>query len=235
MAYVLHYAPDNASLIVRMTLEEMGVDYTTALVDRAARAQSGAAYRNINPAGLIPALETPHGVMFETAAILLWLSDTHGQMAPRQDNPERARFLSMLFFVSNTLHAQLRMLFYPEKYVGDDAQAQRAMRDRLISNSETAMTLPRALGLVDAYIGAQSDLDAPSILECYMAAIVRWCALYPAGLTAWFDLSAYPALATIAARLDTRSTTRAVAEAEGLGHTPFSRPVLPNPPEGTAL
>ncbi|KIC51395.1 glutathione S-transferase [Tateyamaria sp. ANG-S1] len=235
MAYVLHYAPDNASLIVRMTLEEMGVYYTTALVDRAARAQNGAAYRAINPAGLIPALETPHGVMFETAAILLWLSDTHGQMAPAQNSPERARFLSMLFFVSNTVHAQLRMLFYPEKYVGENPAAQRALRERLISQHDTAMTLPGALGLVDAYIDGHSAPEAPSILECYMAAVVRWCALYPIGQTAWFNLSAYPALAAMAARLDTRPAAHAVAQAEGLGPTPFSRPVLPNPPEGSAL
>ena len=37
--YVLHYAPDNASLAVRLALEELGVPYRTALVDRAARAQ----------------------------------------------------------------------------------------------------------------------------------------------------------------------------------------------------
>ena len=41
--YVLHYAPDNASLIVRLALEEMGLPYRTVLVDRARREQDGAA------------------------------------------------------------------------------------------------------------------------------------------------------------------------------------------------
>ncbi|APX11075.1 glutathione S-transferase [Tateyamaria omphalii] len=234
MVYVLHYAPDNASLIVRMTLEEMGVPYTTALVDRAARAQDGAAYREINPVGLIPALETPHGVMFETAAILLWLADTHGQMAPAPGSPQRARFLSMVFFVSNTVHAQLRMLFYPAKYVGDDAQAQDRLRAQLTAPDDGAMTLPGALRVVDDHIGTHTAPTAPSILDCYMAAIVRWCALYPAGLTTWFDLTAYPALSQMARQLDTRPAAQAVARAEGLGPTPFSNPVLPTPPEGSA-
>ena len=81
--YVLHFAPDNASLIVRLALEEMGLSYRTALVDRAVRAQDGGTYRAVNPTGLIPALETPQGVVFETGAILLWLGEVHGRMAPR--------------------------------------------------------------------------------------------------------------------------------------------------------
>ena len=33
--YRLHYAPDNASLVIRLVLEEMGLPYETVLVDRA--------------------------------------------------------------------------------------------------------------------------------------------------------------------------------------------------------
>ena len=32
--YTLHYAPDNASLIIRLALEAQGVAYDTCLVDR---------------------------------------------------------------------------------------------------------------------------------------------------------------------------------------------------------
>ncbi|MEY8839828.1 glutathione S-transferase, partial [Cribrihabitans sp. XS_ASV171] len=39
----LHYAPDNASLIIRLALEEMRLPYQAVLVDRAARAQDGTA------------------------------------------------------------------------------------------------------------------------------------------------------------------------------------------------
>ena len=59
MNYRLHYAPDNASLIIRLALEEIGVPYETVLVDRRSRAQDTTAYRALNPAGLIPVLETP--------------------------------------------------------------------------------------------------------------------------------------------------------------------------------
>jgi len=52
--YELCYAPDNASLIVRLTLEEMGAPYRTRLIDRSKQEQRSAAYRDLNPRGLIP-------------------------------------------------------------------------------------------------------------------------------------------------------------------------------------
>jgi len=73
--YRLHYAPDNASLIIRLALDEIGAPYEAVLVDRQAEAQKAPAYLAMNPAGLIPVLETPQGPMFETGAILLWLGE----------------------------------------------------------------------------------------------------------------------------------------------------------------
>ncbi len=114
--YTLHYAPDNASLIVRLALLELGQPFRTRLVDRRARQQDSAAYRRLNPAGLIPVLETPDGPISETGAVLLWLVDRHGALGPGPGDPGRGGFLKWLFFLSNTLHADLRMIFYPGQY-----------------------------------------------------------------------------------------------------------------------
>ncbi|WP_050931643.1 glutathione S-transferase family protein [Aestuariivita boseongensis] len=234
--YVLHYAPDNASLIVRLVLEELRLPYKTRLVDRAAREQEGDAFRQINPAGLIPALETPHGVMFETAAIVLWLADTQGRMAPAPDAPERAAFLSHLFFASNTLHAQLRMIYYPEKYVGPDPEAQAQLRHRLQQPSAQVMTLRNALALMDEWAMARGDdpVVEPTVLDYYLAAVIRWCGLYPEGHTDWFDLNEYPALLTLGEDLEIRPAVHAAIKAEGLGPAPFTNPRYPQPPEGSA-
>ncbi|WP_425070763.1 glutathione S-transferase family protein [Sagittula sp. S175] len=230
MTYVLHYAPDNASLIVRLVLEELGLPYETRLVDRRARAQEGAAYRALNPAGLIPALETPEGVIFETGAIVLWLADRAGRMAPAPSDPARGDFLKRLFFTSNTLHAMLRMTFYPEKYVGEDAGAQAALRAQLVARGE-AMSLPNALSLLDRELSGSEGVD---VLSCYLACLLRWCALYPAGDTGWFALSDYPALQRMVASLEGRPAVLRAARAEGLGPHPFTLPQFAEPPEGSA-
>ncbi|WP_083097839.1 glutathione S-transferase family protein [Pseudophaeobacter leonis] len=230
--YRLHYAPDNASLVIRLALEELGLPYETHLVDRGTGAQRGAAYRVLNPQGLIPALEMPDGAMFETAAILLWLADRHGQMAPAPGSPARADYLKWLFFASNTLHADLRILFYPEKYIGSD----RAMRSVLQSKVQARLTihlqhLEDLAATRPSWFGAAS----PSGLDYYLAAMMRWMALYPADSDrSWYDIACYPHLRNLLMRLETRPAALAAQAAEGLGATPFTQPHLAHPPEGSA-
>lgn len=222
--YRLHYAPDNASICVRLALEEMGLPYDTVLVDRRARQQKSPAHLKLNPNGLIPVLETPDGAMFETGAILLWLADRHGQLAPPTGDPERAAVLTWLFWLSNTLHPALRMLFYPEQHT---LLAIRELRD------VTKTRIARQLALLDQ--APTGWLDRPSVLSCYAAPMLRWLALYPQGQTEWFDLSAYPRLHNMALMMEDRPSAQAAMAAEGLGVTPFSAPTYPNPPEGSAL
>ena len=230
--YVLHYAPDNASLIIRLVLEELGLPYSTALLDRAKRQHEKAPYRRVNPTGLIPALVTPDGAIFETGAILLWLSERHGAMAPAPGNRERAAFLKWLFFVSNTLHADLRQLFYPEKYAG--TAGSHAAHHLL-----TRARIERHLGLLDAMGMAERpswfNASQPSVLTYYVDCCLRWLALYPLDTAGWFDLSHYPCLWGIAERQERRPAALRAAEVEGLGAAIFSKPSYANPPEGSVM
>jgi glutathione S-transferase len=228
--YVLHYAPDNASLIVRLALEEMGIAYRTALVDRSRSEQRSAAYLRINPTGLIPALETPEGPMRETGAILLWLSETHGALAPAPGAPGRAPFLTWLFFTANTLHADMRLLFYPARHAGSKA-AIPDFRD------VTQTRVERHLGLLEEVAAGRPSWlspETPSVLGFYVVAILRWLALYPTDHAGWFELSEYPALRKLAAALEVRPAALRAAAAEGLGPTIFTQPSHACPPEGSA-
>jgi glutathione S-transferase len=223
--YTLHYAPDNASLIIRLVLEEAALPYRTALVDRTKRAQDTAAYRALNPAGLIPALETPDGPMFETGAILLWLSDRH-DLGPKPGDPARGTFLKWLFFTSNTVHADLRQLFYPHLYVPQDAtQGHHAL---------ISARLTQHFALLNQAAKDHPHLfTPPSILTAYLALLMRWSVLYPEGQTQWFHLPDFPHLATHVTALETRPSTQRATAAEGLGPTPFTAPQYATPPEGS--
>lgn len=226
-AYTLHYAPDNASLVIRLALEELGVPYRTHLVDRAIKAQRAPEHLALHPGGLIPALETPQGAIFETGAILLWLADQHGRLAPAPTAPGRADALKWLFYLSNTLHPALRMLFYPAAYTGADRQDQHRFQDHARDN------ILRHLAVLDTYWSAR---EAPSILDLYLAPMLRWVALYPRDSNRdWFDLSAFPALHRMTMMLEPRASVQAAQAAEGLGPTPFTAPQVPHPPEGSAL
>lgn len=228
-SYRLFYAPDNASLIIRLVLEELHLPYETQLVDRAVSAQKSAEYRAVNPSGKIPTLNTPDGIISEVGAILLYLSDTHKALAPQNGSKDRTAFLKWLFFTSNTLHPDLIMQFYLHRYGPEDALP--AMRER------TTARLKRHLGLLNdlvencRFLGA----DTPSVLDYYIATCLRWAALYPEGETGWFNLRNYPALQQLCTRLETRAAVSAAIQAEGLGPTPFSMPHYARPPEGVAL
>ncbi len=223
---VLHYAPDNASLIVRLALEEIGVVWRAVLVDRAARAQDGPAYRALAPTGLIPALETPEGPVFETGAILLWLADCFGVIGPGAAEAGRGAFLSWLFFLSNTLHADLRELFYPEQYAPPEAASARAPL--------MAARVRAHFGLIDRAAAAAPALFAPpSALALYACTALRWVQLYPAATRGWLSGEEFPTLQRLARALDARPATVRAARAEGLGAAPFASPEPCIPPEGS--
>ncbi len=238
--YILHYAPDNASLIVRLALLELGLPFQTRLVDRTMRAQDSAAYRAIAPTGLIPALDMGDQVMFETGAILLALADrartgSRIQLFPAPDAPLRGDALKWLFFIATTLHADCRLHFYPEKYAGQTPAPPAftaATRARLLVH----------LALIEGAARAQPDLfwtggtfDGPSLLTLYTLTITRWLRLYPEGQETWLDLADFPCLFALAGMLELRESALQAARDEGLGPKPFSDPVFPNPPEGSPL
>lgn len=228
----LHYAPDNASLIIRLALEELGLPYETVLVDRHAQAQFSPAYLALNPNGTIPVLETPEGVIYETAAILMWLSETTGRLAPAVGSAQRAPFLMWMFWCSNTLQIDLRHFFYPEKFIGEDPAQQQQLR-RMFQQR-----LMQDLRILEEGMARVPDLRQPNaitLLNIYIPCLLRWTKLY-ADLPQqrWFDLLSYPTLFGICANAEDRASTRAAQTAEGLGPTPFTAPTLATPPEGSA-
>lgn len=225
--YALHYAPDNASLIIRLVLDGAGIPYRTVLVDRGQRQQDSAAYRALNPTGLIPTLETSVGPVSETGAILLWLSDTH-HLGPAAADPDRPAFLKWLFFLSNTAHADLRQIFYPHQYAPADGHAAHLeiMSTRML----------RHFALLEAAALQHPKLFAAGKpLGIYTIVLTRWAALYPALGPRWLDLAGFPTLAALARAQEARVETPVVARAEGLGSHPFTQPEQPNPPEGSVL
>lgn len=220
----LYYAPDNASLCVRLALEMLGVPYEAVLVDRSKGQHSSAAYLAINPNGLIPTLETPEGALFETAAILLWLSEREGRLFPPPGASGRGDGLKWLFWLANELHAAERVLFYSERLVSAEHLGEL---DRSVH-----LQIRNQLHLLDN--AAPDWLLEESILGCYLAPLLRWPVIY-GNNPGWLNLADYPNLLAFARRFEASEASRRCAEAEGLGEKPFSEPTYPNPPEGSPL
>ncbi len=215
---VLHYAPDNASLCVRLALEFSGRPYVTSLVDRGNGGLLTPDHLARHPGGQIPVLDTPDGPVFETAAILLWLADaTPGKLFPAVGDPARAGALSWLFWLSNTLHPTLRTLFYPDRYLPAAPSSLRHAARHRIGDHLTVL---------------EERWTPDHLLHmCYLAPMLRWPALY-GGPTEWFDLARWPRLHRFAQVFEQAPPALRATTAEGLGRTPFSAPQPAAPPEG---
>jgi glutathione S-transferase len=231
MTYTLHYTPDNASLIVRLVLLELGVPFDTRLLERQNWEQNSAAYLRLNPNGLIPVLENPNGAIFETAAIILWLADRYETLAPAVQDGERASFIKWLFWLSNTLHPALRMLSYPEKYIDAEAMATNTSRQ---AQKQTLLTL---LDLIEKTLQTDpvfATSTPPNVIKIYLLVCLRWLALYPKDENYWFDLDRWSGMQELCWLFEARPSVQQAALAKGLGETVFSNPSYTISLEGSA-
>lgn len=231
MTLRLHWSPDSANLVVRMALEALDADYEAVRVDRAQGAHRAPAYLALNPQGLIPVLEDGPLVLFETGAILLHLAERTGRLGPdgpAADEPEaRAAFLKWLFYLSNTLHADLRAAFYSRRYVDSDA-AVPALRAGLRARVAGHCRLLEEQLLAEGWLVA----DRPTLADIYLAVCLRWARLYPTGAPVLGDLDAFPRLAGLLAGLETRPAILRAAAAEHIAGHPLTAPELPALPPG---
>lgn len=218
--YVLHYYPDTASLVLRMVLAELGVQHRCALIDRAAGALNSPAYRAMQPLGLIPAMETPDGTMFETAAMLLYLSDRHPGLAPAPEATDRGDFLKWLFFTSTNAHTTLLQLFYPERTAGPDCVPQ-VLESALPRMKQHLALLDQAASGNPGWL----SWSKPTILGFYVAMLLHWLGGFGADHPLQINASDYPSLYKVLEMLEAQHSTQVIAEDEGLGPTPFTAPL----------
>ena len=115
----LHYYPGTAAMTPHILLQELGVPFELVLVDQMADAHKRPDYLKLNPNGLIPVLTDGDFVLYETAAICLYLCDRYpaAGLAPALGSAERAHFYKWLIWLTNTLQAALIIYFYPERWV----------------------------------------------------------------------------------------------------------------------
>jgi glutathione S-transferase len=217
--YVLHAVPDFASFVVHVVLEELGAPYRLNLLDFDTGDLDKPEHRAVNPFGKIPAMQTPNGPMFETAAILLYLADTHGALAPAPTAPDRAEFLSWFFRNTYAVHVGAMDLVHPYRLLGEDHAhavsevALARLNDELAAFDGLAARNP-----------AWFSPDQPSILTCHLSMLLRWISAFPFVPEHAVHLETFPHLQAIAQAMEQRPAAIRAAAAEGISGTFFSNP-----------
>ena len=171
----LHYHPGNANLTPHMLLEEIGTPFELALVDRDHGALASAAFRKLNPNGKIPVLVDGDLVLYETAAICLYLVDRFpdAKLARAIGTSERAHFYKWLVWCASTMQAMLMHFFYPARLV-DEGNANGAKEVK----SHAQAQIGGMLDTIEAELAAHGKPwllgDAFSAVDPYVLMLGRW-------------------------------------------------------------
>ena len=167
----LYYIPSSAAMAPTAALEEAGAEYELALVERDGT-QAGPEYLAINPFGRVPSLVDGDLVLWESAAICMYIADKYpdsGLLPPPGTN-ERAVAMRWLVFLTNTVQPSLMDCLYPQRLVGEGSPAIEAVRD---GNRER---LGRWFDHIDGVLANGPYLlgETFSVADIYLQMLTRW-------------------------------------------------------------
>lgn len=193
----LHYAPRTISVAVAIALEDAGIPYEAIRVDFASSEQTKQPYRQINPKGRVPALETPDGVLSETSAILEYAVPN---LVP--ENPyAAAKMRELMSYLNGTMHPHHAHGVRGERWADQDssfADMKKKVPERMADC---------AAYLEDALLSLPFDVGTMEVVsDAYLYVVLTW--LPGDGV----DITDYPTLATFQHRMNTRPSVQAVYE-----------------------
>ena len=167
MSLVLHgYWRSGTSYRTRIALNLKGLDYEVRPVDLRAGEQRRQDYLEIAPQGLVPALETPDGVLIQSPAILEWLEETFPEppLLP-QGARDRAEVRAMAALIGCDIHPlnNLRVLRSLKRDLGASDDQLAAWEARWIDDGFAALEALIARRGQDFAWGGR-----PTLADCYL-------------------------------------------------------------------
>jgi glutathione S-transferase len=121
--YLLYWSPGSASMAPHGALEEAGAQYELALVNTDEGAHRDPAYLKLNPNAKVPTLVAGGKfIMFESAAMAMFIADRHPQarLAPGPDEMARGHFYQWLTHLTNSMQPAMLRFYYPERHTADE-------------------------------------------------------------------------------------------------------------------
>ena len=170
--YTLYWHPESSSLAPMAVLEEVGAPYETVLVDIEGGEHLTAAYKEIHPYGMVPAMRLADGqCVFESAGITMYLVDQHPEagLAPRPDEPLRAIYYQWLLFLADTIYPSYNRFFRPERYVPDAVDAEKVKASARVRLAEQWQMVDQALAGKDWLVGPHL-----TAADLYMQMLRSW-------------------------------------------------------------
>ena len=183
MSLQLYFAPGACSFVPHVLLELSGAEFEPSMVKLHKGEQNSADYKAINPRGQVPVLVDKGQPVTQILAIVLHLDQLFPSMGFLPAEPmARARALSTLAWMNNTVHPTFTHIFMPQKF-SDQAEVQAALKPyntQLFRGmlGELQALVQAAENQGQAWLGGER-LGA---LDAYTLTLTRWGTI--AGITA---------------------------------------------------
>ena len=159
------YFRSSAAFRVRIALNLKGLAYRPAFVHLAKGEHLQPAYTQINPQGLLPALEVDGALLAQSIAIMEYLEEVHPRppLLP-QDAPGRARVRSLSLIVACEIHPlnNPRVLKYVKNALGHTQDEVNAWYRHWIADGLAKLEAE----LAQPGTGRHCHADAPTMADC---------------------------------------------------------------------
>ncbi|WP_304616165.1 glutathione S-transferase family protein [Paracoccus sp. (in: a-proteobacteria)] len=158
----LHHIPGSRSMRVLWLLEELELRYELRLWSLTDGSMRSPEFLAMSPAGRAPALEIDGRAIFESGAIVEYLTEREGRLAPRPGAPERTDFLEWVHFAETQANVIQALNIHHIFLRPESARSIPLMK---LDTKRLAVTA-RAL---DAHLtGRETLLDAFSAADCML-------------------------------------------------------------------
>jgi glutathione S-transferase len=133
--------PPTRSNRAKWALEELGLAYTSRIVDLTQRAHHAPTYKEIHPLGAVPAYRTADYSIVESVAIALQIIDENptSGLAPAIGTPERAAYYQWSVFASSELDPALSDVMLHSMHLPAEsrvAEIEKRGRERFADRAE---------------------------------------------------------------------------------------------------
>ncbi len=176
---------------LRIALNLKGLDYEYVAVDLRTEQHLGAAFKTLNPQGLVPALVEGDLVLTQSPAIIEWLEERYPQPPLLPAAPDdRARVRALAAIVGCDIHPinNRRILEYLRKSLGCDETAVLAWCATWIMAGFDAL---EAMLAADRWRGAFCFGATPTMADVYLVPQVESARRFKV------DLSPYPTIVAV--------------------------------------
>lgn len=187
--YTLYYTPGACSLSVHIVLEWVEATYQAVQVNPA-----DLDYREINPAGAVPALDIGTGVsLTQCSAILKYLAREYPKAALdlHENHEQESDLARWAAFLTGDLHPAFFPVFMPQRYTTDVSE------DALKSVKAAGLLLvEKKLAIIEQHLeGRQYFMgNKRTYVDAYSVPMVRWAKkVLPDGLKSFNNVSRHHA------------------------------------------